>query len=185
MNTDTPFVEYLIIGSHTFSWLLLITFGVFNIPISVLNHIDASVIIVVLPLIYLLGMLFDSIIQYMLDPFRQKIRDSLFDYIKYKDEFIALKSSELYNAYEVRVRRVRVIGAAIFNWPILGITIIFVIGVKNPFQLLFILGSSLILCLASIIAWRGLYRRAYKFRKNACDLIQEREEIVQMPQKDS
>lgn len=169
--SDTRFVEYLIIGSHTASWLLLLICALFGIPISKLGDINASLIVVALPFIYLLGMFFDSVSAYLLEPLRRKIRSKIFEYEKYKDEFIALESPSLYDAYEARIRRVRVIGAAIFNWPLVGITSLLNLHLTSLTQFLFISLGSLVMCLLSILTWRVLYMRAYQFRKNACDVI--------------
>lgn len=181
MNFDTPLVEYLIIGTHTSTWLLLLVFIVFAVPFPIIATGELSIVLVMLPFIYLIGMLFDSIIQYPLDPYRMRIRDQMFEYKECKDEFIALSSPELYSAYEVRVRRVRVLGAAIFNWPLLTISLLLHIGFANPYRSVFVILSGLALTLLSITAWKSLYRRAYKFRKNACDIIREefaRQEII-------
>ena len=173
MSFDTPFVEYLIIGSHTAAWIVLLFLAIFGIPLSALAGIDAAAVLLLLPFIYLLGMLVDSIVHYPLEPFRKRIRDSIFQYDNYKDEFIAHSSPELYSAYEVRVRRVRIIGASIFNWPLLGVTALLHVGFTKPVVYVSVIASTLILCILSIIVWGGLYQRAYKFRKNACDVIRE------------
>lgn len=176
MDFDTPLVEYLIIGAHTASWLFLSIFAVFGIPLSIFTSSDftAVFLLLLLPFFYLLGMTCDSVVHYPLDPFRRKIRDSMFEYEKYKDEFIAFESPELYSAYEVRVRRVRIIGAAIFNWPLLGISLLPYIDFTRLIQPTVVIVGTVIMCLVSTTVWRGLYRRAYKFRKNACEVIRAR-----------
>jgi len=171
MSFDSPFVEYLIIGTHTSSWVLLMVMFVFRVPLSKLSSVDAAVFLLLLPFVYLIGMLTDSTVYYPLEPFRKKIRDSIIDYDKYKDEFIAYSSPELYSAYDVRVRRVRIMGAAIFNWLLLGVAILLQIGFNDVYQSVFVIIITLLLSLFSAITWRGLYKRAYKFRKNACDTI--------------
>ena len=173
MSFDSPFVEYLIIGTHTTLWLLLTAMAIFGIPLSTLMSVDATQALLALPLVYLLGMLFDSLTQRSLNPMRKKIRDGLFNYadLTYRDEYIAIGSPELYSAYEVRVRRVRVIGAAIYNWPLLGVATLLHLGFSHIGRSVFVVVSALVLGFVSIIVWRSLYRRAYKFRKNACDVI--------------
>ena len=171
MSFDSPFVEYLIIGTHTSSWILLMVMSAFRLPLSKLGSIDAAAFLLLLPFIYLIGMLTDSIVYYPLEPFRKKIRDSVFEYENYKDEFIAYSSPELYSAYDVRVRRVRIMGAAIFNWLLLGVALLLQIGFSEVYQSVLVMTLALFLSLLSVITWRGLYYRAYKFRKNACDVI--------------
>lgn len=174
MNFDTPFVEYLIIGTHTFSWILLTIWSFLKIPLKTLGHIDAAIALLLLPIIYLLGMLFDSLYQGLLNRERLKIRNRIIEYPKYKDELIALESPTLYAAYEVRMRRIRVIGAAIFNWPLLAISILLNIGLRDTGHVVFILLSTLLFTTASIITWRGLFERAYDFRKSAIDEIRNK-----------
>lgn len=173
MSFDTPLVEYLIIGSHTAVWIVLLVLFFLGVPLSALSNIDAGVVLLSLPMVYLLGMLVDGIVHYPLEPFRKSIRDSIFEYERYKDEFIAYASPELYAAYEVRVRRVRIMGASIFNWPLLGTALLLNLGFSRPVLSFSVVTSSLLLCILSVIVWRGLYQRAYRFRRNACDVIRE------------
>jgi hypothetical protein len=49
MSFDTPFVEYLIIGSHTAAWILLLFLTIFGIPLSTLAGIDAAAALLLLP----------------------------------------------------------------------------------------------------------------------------------------
>jgi hypothetical protein len=171
MNSDSPFVEYLIIGTHTSLWILLIVLKIFEVPLSSLLHLDAASVLLLLPFAYLLGMMVDSMVQFPLEKFRTRIRDRIFTYEDYKDEYIAFSSPELYSAYDVRVRRVRILGAAIFNWPILCIALLFHVGFTNLFQSIFVISICLAFTVFSIITWHSLYKRAYKFRRNACDVI--------------
>lgn len=174
MNFDTPFVEYLIIGTHTFSWILLVIWSFLKLPLKTLGNIDAAIALLLLPIIYLFGMLFDSLYQGLLNKERLKIRNRIIEYSKYKDELIALESATLYAAYEVRMRRIRVIGAAIFNWPLLAISILLNLGFRDTGKVVFIILAALLLTIASIITWRGLFERAYDFRKSAIDEIRNK-----------
>lgn len=173
MVSETRFIEYLIIGAHTAAWLALVVVYMFGIPLSVIKGISPEFIVIALPFVYLLGMLADSLVQYLLEPLRRLVRKRAFEYMtgKYLDELIALKSSELYDAYEARVRRVRVIGASIFNWPLLGMALLLNLGTSDALRAVFVALMSAVLGVLSIISWRVLYYRAYKFRKNACDII--------------
>jgi hypothetical protein len=173
MSFDTPLVEYLIIGTHASSWILFLVMYIFNIPLSFIDRIEAGLALLFLPFAYLLGMLFDSIVQGALDKYRKGIRDLYFygSYEKYKDEFIALVSPTLYTAYEVRVRRVRILGAAIFNWPLLTISLLLYFQFSSLKENLIIVLVGASLTVASGFAWGSLYKRAYKYRKNACDVI--------------
>lgn len=173
MISETRFIEYLIIGAHTTAWLALVLVYVLGIPVSMLTSISPQLLVIALPFVYLLGMLFDSLVQFLLEPLRRLVRKRAFDYKtgKYFDELIAFKSSDLYDAYEARVRRVRVIAASIFNWPLLGLALLLNLGMALSTQTLSVALLSAALCALSVISWRVLYYRAYKFRKNACDII--------------
>jgi hypothetical protein len=62
-------------------------------------------------------------------------------------------------------------GAAIFNWLLLGVALLLHIGFSEVYQSVLVIILASFLSLLSVITWRGLYYRAYKFRKNACDII--------------
>lgn len=184
MNSDSPLIEYLIIGAHTSTWIILLALYVFGIPLSSLTSLDFAGIVAFLPFLYLIGMLADSLAYIPLNRFREKIQNTVFSAntktqpnessstpTDYRDEYIALHSAELYNGYEVRVKRVRVLGAAIFNWPLVGIGTFLNLGATISVQSLFLLVSSFVLGVLSALTWRELYKRAYKFRKNAIDFI--------------
>ncbi|MEZ5943293.1 MAG: hypothetical protein R3C18_18010 [Planctomycetaceae bacterium] len=173
MSFDSPFVEYLIIGAHTSSWIAIMILSLFQVPLTKLLHLDATIALLLLPFLYLVGMLADSTVHYPLELFRKRIRDSIIQHDEYKDEFIAFSSPELYSAYDVRIRRVRIMGAAIFNWLFLGLAVVINLGAKSFWQSGLVVVCALLLSLFSAMAWRGLYQRAYRFRKNACDTIRE------------
>jgi hypothetical protein len=158
---------------------------IFNIPLSFIDKIEAGLAILFLPFAYLLGMLFDSLVQVILDRYRKRIRDLFFygNYEKYKDEFIAFTSPTLYSAYEVRVRRVRILGAAIFNWPLLTLSLLLFFRFSNLKENLIIIVTGILLTAASMYAWKSLYARAYKYRRNACDVI--RDETVKPKKKNA
>ena len=169
--TDVPLIEYLIIGTHTSVWMMLIFAKIFGLSISDVASVDPALLVIYLPFIYLIGMLFDYFSFQPLDYFRKKIREKIYDAEVYKDEFITYYSSDLYDAYETRVRRVRVLGASIFNWPLVGGALLLHFGIENRGIFVSIVVTAVLLSILSAISWRGLYQRAYKFRKNACDVI--------------
>jgi hypothetical protein len=177
MNSDTPLIEYLIIGTHTTLCLLILIAKLFGIPLSTFLSIDPAAIVIALPFIYLIGMLFDDLAFRPLDPIRMKIRAKIFDADIYKDEVIAYASEQLYNAYEGRVRRVRVLGASVFNWPLLGLAILVQLGKSNYIYSTYVFIISILLSWISFVTWKNLYRRAYKFRRSACDVIFQKENL--------
>ncbi len=171
MKIDTPFIEYLIIGMHTSIWLILISMWILDFPLSAIISAKPALLVLFLPFVYLVGMLFDSTVYPILNPFRKKIKASLISNEEYKDELLAHFSPDLYAAYETRVRRVRIIGAGIFNWPLSGIALLLHIGFINPTHYWYIITMSCILSFSCAFVWKSLSRRAYKFRQNAVDII--------------
>ena len=122
-------------------------------------------------------MTFDELTFRPLNPIRKKILHDVFKSKPYTTEFIAYHSEQLYSAYEVRVKRLRILGAAIFNWPLLGVALLVYFGFTNWAYSIYIVIVSITLCVVSFIAWRNLYRRAYNFRKKACDAIIEDKKV--------
>jgi hypothetical protein len=174
MNFDTPLVEYLIIGMHTSTWISIILLKVLKIPVESLLKVDATLLLLLLPFIYIIGMVFDDITFRILSSRISQIKKNVFgNSEKYQDEKIAYRSEILYNAYEARVRRVRIIGAAILNWPLLGASLVVYLGPANPL-LSVLAGATVVLTMLSWYIWNGLNKRAYKFRKNAIDVIEEK-----------
>ena len=53
MNFDTPLVEYLIIGMHTSTWISLITLKLLKLPMAELLKVDATLLLLLLPFIYI------------------------------------------------------------------------------------------------------------------------------------
>lgn len=173
MSFETPFVEYLIVGTHTSIWLALVIMAIFHIPFDALLTINVGFLVPLIPIAYLLGALFSTLTSQILSPFRRKIRNSTFSYDLYKDETIAYLSSDLYAAYTVRMHRVRLMGPTIFNWLFLGIAILLYTGFSNPLIYTSGIAFPALLSILSAIAWRSLVIRALNFRKTAIDVIRE------------
>ncbi|MBM4031792.1 MAG: hypothetical protein FJ291_08415 [Planctomycetes bacterium] len=171
MKEETPWLEYLIIGSHTCTWLVLLLAALFDIQLTGSRVPDAGLVVVVLPFAYLIGMIVDDAVHKILDPMRRAIRDQILDATLYKDELLAYRSERLYEAYESRMRRVRILGTAIFNWPLLGAAALAHVGFARWVPSLTIVAICGLLSVGSYLGCRSLYRRAYLFRKNACDCI--------------
>src|SRR3990172_6933971 len=124
MNFDTPFVEYLISGTYTSIWVLLVIMAILGIPIQSLSDINVGLVLLFIPLAYILGTLFSTLSAHALNSFRVRIRNTIFPYEHYKDETIAYLSSDLYAAYTARAHRVRLMGASIFNWLFLAVALL-------------------------------------------------------------
>ncbi len=174
MNINTPFVEFLIIGVHTSLVLGLVLMRTCGVPFSVLTGKDAQLdlLLWLLPLVYLVGMTFDQVFYRLLSKQKDKIKKLAFQGRDYPDEYLALNHAELYNAYEVRVRRIRIVGAAVFNWPLLALAILLHTGMSTFWHAASIFVANAVLGYTSYFTWAVLYRRAYEFRATACRLIQ-------------
>jgi len=173
MNFDTPFVEYLISGTHTSIWLLLVVMAVLGIPIQSLLNINVGLVVLFIPLAYILGTLCSTLSAHALNSFRIRIRNAIFPYEHYKDEKIAYHSSDLYAAYTARTHRVRLMGASIFNWLFLAIALPLNTGFTKPPVFIAAIVIPLVLSALSVIAWYSLIKRALEFRKNAIDIIRD------------
>lgn len=188
MNFDTPLVEYLIIGVHTSTWIYLIFLKSLDYPMTAVSKVDTAIVLLLLPFIYIVGMIFDDITYRVLRSRIKKIKDGVrlswekkknkaikssgnnFNPDDYKDETLANRSEPLYNAYEAKVRRVRIVGSAIFNWPLLGIAILLNVGLASPIVIPMLI-TAIGLTIGSWLVWNGLYVRAYEFRLKAIDEI--------------
>jgi hypothetical protein len=145
-----------------------------KLPLDSISNIEPAKLLLLLPIIYLLGMVVDDLAFGPLNKIRKSIQQSVFRNSKnYMDEMIAYHSTELYQAYEARVRRVRILGAAIFNWPMLGLAILINVGSGNLPLSIFVVLATFILLVVSITAWKNLYKRAYEFRRKAIDVIKK------------
>lgn len=193
MNFDTPLVEYLIIGMHTASWMAIIILRIFKVPTNILLKIDTTAVLLLIPFVYIIGMMADDLVFSVLKRGTEKIKKDVSvgkkssskepeDKSNSKDkkrdknsmdENIALKSPELYNAYEARVRRVKIIAAAIFNWPLLGLSLCIYFSNKSMSLIVTIAVISTILTATSYKIWQNLTRRAYSFREKASFVISE------------
>jgi hypothetical protein len=173
MSFETPFVEYLIIGTHTSTWLLLIIMAILGKPLDSLASIKPEILIFTIPFVYLLGTLFATISSMLISPIRGKLRDKTFEYEKYKDEIIALFSPELYTAYNARAHRTRLMYSSIFNWWFLGIALLLHTGFSNPTYYLPAIIIPLSLSALSALAYYSNQKRIFKFRKNSIDMIQK------------
>lgn len=196
MNFDTPLVEYLIIGTHTSTWIYFVFLKFWDVPIESTSGIDTAFVLILLPFVYIIGMIFDDVVYRILRKRIKVIKDGArkakekknnaagalahkkaktVNPEDYNDETLANKSEVLYNAYEAKIRRVRIIGAAIFNWPLLGLAIGLNLEITNPSLIpLSVLAVSL--TILSWFAWHGLYTRAYEFRLKAIDEVRRADE---------
>jgi hypothetical protein len=176
MNTDnalvnSEYVEYLIIGSQTCTWLILLFAWLLGIPLARLGQVNPLLLVVVLPFAYSIGIIMDRLSYLILMKTRRLVTYGL-GRSTCKDEWIAFRSETLYAAYEWRIRRIRIPGATALNWPPLGGVLVLYLGL-NSFDSRVVEFSTLALTVVSLLAWMSLYRRAYQFRQNACDVIAE------------
>jgi hypothetical protein len=166
---SSEYIEYLIVGVETCTWIALMLAWLIGIPVANLEHINPLLAIIALPFAYPLGIVMDRLSYVVLFQAR---RLAILGLAKStcKDELIAYRSEALYRAYEWRMRRVRIPGATAFNWLPLGVGILLYLGFDS-FESHVVEVTAVLLTAVSLFAWASLYRRAYRFRQNACDII--------------
>jgi len=183
MNFETPYVEYVIVGTHTSIWLSFVIMAIFDIPLEVLLNINVGIVVLLIPIAYLLGALFSTLTVRLLSRVRRKIRNSIFPSENYKDETIAYLSPDLFSAYSVQMHRVRLMGPSIFNWLFLGMALLLYTGFSKPSIYIPAISIPILLSILSAIAWRFLVIRALEFRKNAIDVIREESKSITSPKR--
>ncbi len=145
----------------------------FRISDNQFTQVSPLLFLLLVPIAYIIGILVDGAAQIILALPRTGIKRWIFGSKGgCKDAVIAVCSPTLYAAYEWRMQRARVPGAAIFNWPLVGAAILSRIGMDGSFDAHVIEVGTLTLTIISLLSWVHLMRRAYVFRKNACEAVQ-------------
>jgi hypothetical protein len=173
MSFETPYVEYLVVGTHTSIWIAILIMAILGVPPESLLNINAGVVVLLVPIAYLLGTLFSTLSARLLRRFQRNIADSIFPNENYKDETLAYLSPDLFSAYTVQMHRVRLMGPSIFNWLFLAMALFLYVGLSNPSIYIPALAVPTLLSVLSAISWRQLMGRALEFRKIAIDVIRE------------
>jgi hypothetical protein len=166
------YVEFVVIGSITTLALIILTAGWLGIPFSQLSQVSPLFVIVLLPFTYVLGMMTDRVSQLYVWPLRVLIRNRIFgSTVPCTDEYIARVSPDLYYAYDSRMRRIRVIGTSVINWPLLGLAILVELNTTTTLEARTVEFGAVLLSALSLLAFLDLTRRAYQFRKRACEAL--------------
>ena len=175
-NGNAFYFEYAIIGAHALAWLVVVAVYVLGIPLGDLARINPGLLVILLPFVYVVGLVVDYASHTLLKPLRLLIRRRVLATgdIGQNEAYLALESTSLYAAYEQRTRRIRIVGAAIFNWPLLGAALLLSIGAHDSPQLRAVVIATAICTILSVATWVGMYRDAYKFRQNAVKIIRDR-----------
>jgi hypothetical protein len=176
MGTDSlqtgEYVEFVVIGSITTLALVILTAGWLGMPFSQLSQINPLFVVILLPFTYVLGMLLDRVSQLYVWPLRLLIRNRIFgSTVPCTDEYIARVAPDLYYAYDSRMRRVRVVGTAVINWLLLGLAVLVELNTTTTLEARTVEFSSVALSVLSLLAFLDLTRRAYQFRKHACEAV--------------
>jgi hypothetical protein len=176
MNTETAFasteyVEYAVIGAHGLVWLVLLFLWLLGVPLARLAPPTTAIVVLVIPLTLVIGTVIDSLAQRTLTPLRVLVRRIVSGAVYLSDEDLAQRAPRLYRAYEWRVRRARIPGAATINWLALLLVIILTPGSVPAEDVLVLTLGCIGLALASGLAWINFLYRAFKFRRNASQLI--------------
>ena len=172
---NMEYLEYLVIGAQAVVWVVGIGMYMLGIPVAMLLTMPPVILIFVIPFAYVIGMMLDSVSQFLLNPLRNAIKRWQLKDSDCPDEFIALHSPTLYHAYAWRARRARIPGSALINWPLLGLATLLHIGLGSvgTFPGEMTLGVIIVCELLTAFTWEELYRRAYAFRKGACAAIKK------------
>ena len=168
---NSEYVEYIVIGAHAVAWITILAAYLLDIPLAQIANLNPILLLIGLPFMYILGMMIDAVSQYVLNPIRILIKNWQLKGQDCPDEFIGLNSPTLYAAYAWRARRARIPGSAIINWLLIGISLLLKIGLTGSYVEWLIIITSLATISITAFTWAELYRRAYKFRKNACQVI--------------
>src|SRR5579884_1994886 len=112
---SAEYVEYAVIGAHASLWLLVLFSWLFNLHLSQISQINVVFLLVLVPITIVMGTTIDGLTQRVLS-FPRKAIKRLAGKDVMKDEMIGRLDPVLYAAYEWRIRRARIPGAAIFNW---------------------------------------------------------------------
>jgi Mn2+/Fe2+ NRAMP family transporter len=166
--SSSEYVEYVITGAHTAVWMAILGLYLFGVPLSTFLNLSLVTLIIVLPFTYVLGVIMSSVSQVILTPLRALLKRIFIHYSVCPDEYIAAHSPTLYAAYEWRMRRTRIPGAAVLNWLLLGLMLLLFLGNPRTQAFEIIIIATVVLTVLSIFTWFDLYRRAFKFRRQAC-----------------
>lgn len=171
--TTIEYVEYFVIGAQTAVWATILFGYLLGASPEDILQVPPILYLLLVPFIYILGMIIDNVSQFLLNPIRILIKNRQLAGIDCPDEFIGYHSITLYQAYEWRTRRARIPGSALVNWLFLGSSILLYVGPENSYLFRIVLIASAACVLLTAFTWIELYKRAYRFRRNACETIRE------------
>jgi hypothetical protein len=176
MNSETAFasteyVEYAVIGAHALVWLSLLFLWLLGIPLTRIGSPTTAIVVLLIPLTLVIGTVIDSLVQRVLTPVRVLVRRIVGGTVFLSDEELAQRAPHLYRAYEWRIRRARIPGAATINWLVLLLVILLTPGSVPSENVLILTLGCVSLAVASGLAWINFLYRAFKFRRNASQLI--------------
>jgi hypothetical protein len=175
MNTTALFVEFIIIGSGTMSWLSLLVLSLFGytwVPWDKVTSIVALIPFIVL--IYSLGIVIDRLSDQLFSKRDKKLRSNVFsDNLKYhfaRTYVYTYGTTQIINLFEYGRSRIRISRAWFINYLMLMISIPIFIWTRFPnIQLnlriqITIFGIIVLgLCsIATLVAWEKLVENDYK-----------------------
>ncbi len=178
MSTTLLFAELLIAGIQVIVWfviLLLSVFGydwVFTIQTQVISGWQVLITIIVLPFVYVLGILFDRLADIIFSKWDRTIGKKFFDkeapYIFARVRFqISKDNDQLNHEFEYTRSRQRIVRASSLNFAITTVLAIIFVGtrlqgVPNSLTLLYfiaLIGS--LLTILAIVTWYKLINSYY------------------------
>src|SRR5512146_2735056 len=73
-NGNAFYFEYAIIGAHALAWLVVVAVYVLGIPLGDLARINPGLLVILLPFVYVVGLVVDYASHTLLKPLRLLIR---------------------------------------------------------------------------------------------------------------
>ncbi len=175
---DSEYVEYIIIGAHTLTWMTALILWLAGTPLTELQHLNPVLLVVLIPFLFpftfILGLMFDSLTNLLVFLPRKLIKRFVLEGSSASlstDEQLASRSSDLYLAYVIRMKRTRIMSAAIFNWLLVGGALLLYIGSPDSGLGVIIGIASISLTVLSVYSWFDHTRRAYSFLRGALEAI--------------
>jgi hypothetical protein len=174
MSTTSLFVELVVIGSGTMAWILLLVVGCLGLdPVRFHGSLSPAILVVLLPVVYLLGILSDRFADSLLSPWDKALRGQVFDS---RDEYfedhrtLRTGSPVLAELLDYGRSRMRICRGWVLNSAFLALAWPFcIVRVLRSWQLgLAGSASALLLFVLCLVVWRDLTLTEYrKVRRQA------------------
>lgn len=183
MSTTNLFVELIVIGVSAFAWLIYFVLAIFDIRFETLSStLSIPVLVIMLPLIYVLGILTDRIADSIFDKlWGNRIREKWFTsrekYYQMRGNIFS-NEERMSDMLEYGRSRLRICRGWAFNSIVLALVVcIFSLNQNANIDwgnsvLLFLIISPLIIAITCWFAWKSLLESEYRKIKNQSNTLQ-------------